>query len=106
MFSTRFECSLLIFSTRFEYILLIFSTRFECNLLIFSTRFEYILLIFSTRFECSFQLFNYRGSSTTPPCREDVDWWVSSRPIPVPYEQMDALVLMSKPCMKYDCKFP
>ena len=34
--------------------------------------------------------FNYRGSLTTPPCAESVNWFVSPNPISVTAAQLDA----------------
>ena len=33
--------------------------------------------------------FNYQGSSTTPPCKENVDWWISPEPAVITKAQLE-----------------
>jgi len=37
------------------------------------------------------QYFNYRGSETSPPCSQDVEWFVFSKPISMPLKQMQRI---------------
>lgn len=52
--------------------------------------------IYSTFLSANDKFYNYEGSLTTPPCSENVDWWVVKEPVKCSRRQLEKLLASQK----------